>query len=162
MKRTLTVVIAAILLVATTNCASIVSKSNYPVNFVSNPAEANIKITDRKGNMVYAGTTPALVQLKSGNGFFTKARYNVTYSKEGYKDINFPVEATIDGWYFGNIVFGGLIGLLIVDPATGAMFRISQDYYSMALEEENTSAKLDIYSIDDIPEEWKTNLVKIN
>lgn len=30
------------------------------------------------------------------------------------------------GWYVGNVVFGGLIGLLIVDPATGAMWGISR------------------------------------
>jgi hypothetical protein len=30
----------------------------------------------------------------------------------------------VDGWYFGNLLFGGLIGLLIVDPATGAMYKL--------------------------------------
>jgi hypothetical protein len=25
-------------------------------------------------------------------------------------------------WYFGNLVFGGLIGMVIVDPLTGATF----------------------------------------
>ena len=30
----------------------------------------------------------------------------------------------MDGWYIGNILFGGLIGMLIVDPATGAMYNL--------------------------------------
>ncbi|WP_174263189.1 CsgG/HfaB family protein [Citrifermentans bemidjiense] len=30
----------------------------------------------------------------------------------------------MNGWYWGNIVFGGVIGLLIVDPATGAMWKM--------------------------------------
>jgi hypothetical protein len=35
-----------------------------------------------------------------------------------------PLKATLSGWYFGNIIFGGLIGMLAVDPATGAMWNI--------------------------------------
>jgi hypothetical protein len=30
----------------------------------------------------------------------------------------------MDGWYLGNIVFGGLVGLLVVDPLTGAMWKL--------------------------------------
>lgn len=30
----------------------------------------------------------------------------------------------MDGWYWGNILFGGLIGMLAVDPATGAMYKL--------------------------------------
>ena len=32
--------------------------------------------------------------------------------------------ASVSGWYFGNLVFGGLIGMLIVDPLTGAMYNL--------------------------------------
>ncbi|MTI21401.1 hypothetical protein E1176_10255 [Fulvivirga sp. RKSG066] len=162
MKKFLPLSILVLVFLFSSNCASIVSKTTYPVNFASQPSEVDIKITDRKGNLVFSGHTPALVQLKSGAGFFTKAIYNVTYSKEGYKDISFPVEADIDGWYFGNIVFGGLIGLLIVDPASGAMYKISNPFYNMALQQDDTSAQLNVYSIEDIPESWKSDLVKIN
>ncbi len=31
----------------------------------------------------------------------------------------------MNGWYIANIIFGGLIGLLIIDPATGAMYTLS-------------------------------------
>ena len=30
----------------------------------------------------------------------------------------------MNGWYFGNILFGGLIGMIAVDPATGAMYTL--------------------------------------
>ncbi len=36
------------------------------------------------------------------------------------------LEATLDGWYIGNIIFGGLIGFLIVDPLTGAMWKLPE------------------------------------
>lgn len=32
------------------------------------------------------------------------------------------IVSTVNGWYIGNILFGGVIGLLAVDPATGAMY----------------------------------------
>lgn len=39
----------------------------------------------------------------------------------------------MDGWYFGNILFGGLIGFLIVDPATGAMYTLKPDTLNVHL-----------------------------
>jgi hypothetical protein len=35
------------------------------------------------------------------------------------------IKSKIDGWYFGNLIFGGLIGLVIVDPLTGSMWTLS-------------------------------------
>jgi hypothetical protein len=35
----------------------------------------------------------------------------------------------MDGWYIGNILFGGVIGFLIVDPATGAMWKLGDPVY---------------------------------
>jgi len=30
----------------------------------------------------------------------------------------------MSGWYWGNILIGGLIGMLVVDPLTGAMYKL--------------------------------------
>lgn len=35
----------------------------------------------------------------------------------------------MDGWYMGNLLFGGFIGFLIVDPATGAMWKLDDNVY---------------------------------
>ena len=37
------------------------------------------------------------------------------------------LETRMNGWYLGNIIFGGLIGALIVDPATGAMWTFKEN-----------------------------------
>ena len=34
------------------------------------------------------------------------------------------LRATIDGWYWGNLFLGGILGMLAVDPATGAMWAL--------------------------------------
>ncbi len=72
------------------------------------------------------------VTLETSNGFFTKAKYNVEASKTGYETSKTEIAAGVNGWYFGNILFGGVIGMLIVDPATGAMWKL-EDVYSINL-----------------------------
>ncbi|MPN11298.1 hypothetical protein SDC9_158599 [bioreactor metagenome] len=57
--------------------------------------------------------------------------------------------------------------MLIVDPATGAMYKIDTEFLDETLEKENggVSAKaneLRILDINDIPAEWKEKLVAIN
>ncbi|WIO75153.1 hypothetical protein QP938_04390 [Porticoccaceae bacterium LTM1] len=121
-KISLTLAIAAAL--ASTGCASIVSDSSYPVAISSNPSGAQFTITDKSGRTVHSGTTPNTVILESGAGFFSGEDYTITYNKEGYGKQTARLKAGIDGWYFGNLLIGGLIGMLIVDPATGAMYKL--------------------------------------
>ena len=35
----------------------------------------------------------------------------------------------MDGWYIGHILFGGLIGFLIIDPATGSMWKLNESVH---------------------------------
>jgi hypothetical protein len=43
------------------------------------------------------------------------------------------LDSTLSGWYFGNILIGGLIGLLIVDPLTGAMYDLEPENIEQSL-----------------------------
>lgn len=147
------------------SCASIVSKSNYPITINSQPSEAKITITNKKGVEVYGGNTPSTLKLKSGSGFFGKAQYIVKFEKDGYDTKTVPVNFKLDGWYFGNILIGGLIGMLIVDPATGAMYKLDNDYINEALTQSTVnvdSEELKIYNLNEIPIEWNTHLVKVD
>jgi hypothetical protein len=131
----------------------------------SSPDRADIVITDKRGNTVYQGVTPATMNLKSGSGFFSKAAYEITFYKEGHDPRTLPITYTLDGWYFGNLLFGGLIGLLIVDPATGAMYKIKDSYVAATLFQSVSIAEkaetLRVYTMEDIPAEWKEQLVRI-
>jgi hypothetical protein len=44
--------------------------------------------------------------------------------KEGFADKELTVTGTVSGWYIGDILFGGAIGMLAVDPVTGAMYTL--------------------------------------
>ncbi len=75
-----------------------------------------------------------------------------------------PVNFKVDGWYWGNIVFGGLIGWLIVDPATGAMYKLETEFVNETLAKSTASleqSELRIYGLNQIPESWKEHLVEV-
>jgi len=70
------------------------------------------------------------------------------------------LECSVNGWYFGNLFIGGLIGMLIVDPATGAMYRLDRKEVYEVFKETSTSL-LKVLDINNIPLEWKTNLIEL-
>src|SRR6476620_8315455 len=118
--------LAATLLI--TGCASIVSKSTWPVAFKSDPSGAQLTVTDESGKTVRHGVTPTTMNLPSGCGYFKAQTYYVNMKLDGYKEDKGLLQTDLNGWYFGNIAFGGLIGMLAVDPVTGAMWSLSNEY----------------------------------
>ncbi len=106
-------------------CASIVSSKRYPITLLSNPTGASVVVQNHKGIDIHRATTPTTIYLKAGRGYFQPAKYSFVYSQEGYHDSRITKTANVDGWYFGNFLFGGLVGFLIVDPLTGAMWRMN-------------------------------------
>jgi hypothetical protein len=146
-----------------TGCASIVSKSSWPFAIDTNPEGAEVRITNRRGTEIFRSKTPAAVRLKSGAGFFTKESYVVTLSKNGYDTKKINVECKLNGWYFGNILIGGVIGFLIVDPATGAMYRLdSTGITENMTKQTSTVVTLNIVDKNNIPQSWEQHLEKIN
>lgn len=108
-------------------CASIVSGSNSPVRIASTPEQADFTITNEDGIKVHSGITPSTVTLKNGAGYFDGESYSINYSKDGYNPQTATLNSGVNGWYFGNLLFGGFLGLLVIDPATGAMFDLPDD-----------------------------------
>jgi len=117
-------------------CASII-KGSAPqqVSLKSAPPDANCQLTDLKtGSIVMKQKSPILTQLKRDSGYFKNTKYRFSCEKEGYKPNQIEFESSVNGWYLGgNLLIGGLIGWLIVDPATGAMWTFSPDDYTLAL-----------------------------
>ncbi len=137
------------------------------VNIRSTPDEAKVVITDESGTKIYEGTTPANVTLKKKKGFFSGKSYNVTVKKDGFTDRTFSIDTQVNGWYIGgNIVFGGLIGWLIVDPATGAMWTFDQNDFDISLEPAESGALLNkngvkVICLQDLPESLRNHLTPV-
>ncbi len=136
-KRSRVVQLVCLILIACTGCASYVGLGPQAVPIKSIPEGAKLEIIDmRTGNKVFAATTPSIVMLKRGAGYFKKARYKVTMEKEGFASREIILEGSANNWYlYGNLSFlvFGLAGWLIVDPATGAMWTLKPDDVSAEL-----------------------------
>ncbi|MFT4176495.1 MAG: hypothetical protein QM627_07545 [Luteolibacter sp.] len=112
------------------SCASIVSKSQYPVSISSNPSGTKVAVKNSNGQVIHQASTPTTVSLKSSQGYFKPASYTFEFTKKNGTKQSVPVSARMDGWYVGNVVFGGLIGFLIVDPLTGAMWKLDDKVHA--------------------------------
>lgn len=108
-------------------CASIANNSTENFNFNSDPTHANVTIKDVKLDRVVAtNITPFSITLEKKHAFFSGKEYFINVSKKGYLDVNFSIQPSVSGWYLvGNLFFGGVLGWLIVDPATGAMWNLN-------------------------------------
>jgi len=152
-------------IVLISGCASILSDSSYPVAINSSPDQADFTITNKNGTPVHSGKTPSTVTLKSGCGFFCGEEYNLAFTKEGYTSTQTTISSSMDGWYIGNILFGGLIGILIVDPATGAMWKLPpaistiMDKKDMSFN--NLGKSLHILSYNNLSDSTKAKLIRI-
>ncbi len=150
---------------ALSGCASVVSKNLYQVTINSNPDEATILVTDEHGNKIYSGKTPAILALTSGESYFHGKKYHVTFSKPGYEEQTMEIRATLSGWYWGNILIGGLIGMLIVDPVTGNMFKLPSGITANLAEHvalKSAGSALQIVSLDQVQENLRGKLIRIN
>lgn len=160
-SRSFIALLLSAVVLLSSGCASIVSHSRWPVSIQSSPSNASIRIVDRKGKEVYNGATPANVDLKSGSGFFHRAMYMVTFDLPGYAKHTEVVEYKVNGWYWGNLLIGGAIGMLIVDPATGAMYKVRNPLVKAYLTEQTSSIDepgLRIMELNDVPEELRADL----
>jgi hypothetical protein len=115
-----------VIALSSTSCASIVTRSSYAVDFNSNPQGAEVAIENRDVNVVFDGHTPATVFLESSAGYMRPERYKITYRQPGREPVTTYIHAKIEGWYFGNLLLWGpgIIGMLLIDPLTGAMWKI--------------------------------------
>lgn len=119
MKFTRSILLGITLLVGLSfiGCAAIIHGSKQEVMFKTTPAGADVTVTDALGTTHGSCQTPCTVKLKR------KGEYKVQIVKAGYAPVELVLERKSDGWIWGNIFFGGIIGL-IVDFSTGAAYKI--------------------------------------
>ena len=158
---------ASTLIAILSGCASIVSDNKEIVSINSSPQEAEIIITDENHNEIYRGKTPTTVTLNTSDGYFDGQEYTISFRKDGYEAHTLTVGSRINGWYVGNIVFGGFIGLLVVDPLTGAMWALESDDVDIALrtnvaQQEAPASGLEIVTLSDVPESARSRMVQVN
>lgn len=87
---------------ALTGCATIVASGPDLVPVDSNPSGARVLL-----DTVPIGRTPMTAAMqREGEGLFT-------FELEGYETVTLDRNKVLNGWFLGNIIFGGLIGITV-------------------------------------------------
>ena len=89
-----------------TGCASILSDNDYPVTFNAKEGQ-EYKVKSETGQVMFNGVGTQTATLRAGGGFSC-----TDYLIEAGCNSS-PVNAETDMWIWGNILIGGLIGIVI-------------------------------------------------
>jgi hypothetical protein len=103
-------------------CASIISGRRADIAFDTYPKDACVAIHDDRGRQVTSFNSPGIATVKRQRRFFLPAHYTATIAAPGYQTAQIPIGSTLNPWILGNIVIGGIPGL-VVDSATGAAWK---------------------------------------
>lgn len=109
------------LVVSLTGCCSIIHGTRQDVGISSAPTGAMVKIDN-----VSSGNTPVVAKLTRKDNHFVRVELS------GYQPFDMTLTRSVSGWVWGNIVFGGLIGLA-VDAIDGAFYNLSPEQVSATL-----------------------------
>jgi predicted small secreted protein len=144
MKKQLTILLAFVLVfisVLLTSCASIMHGTDQEVSVSSTPEGASVSIKTLGGIDVLEGTTPFIANLEREDD------YRVVVSKEGYEDNEVILKNTLTGWFWGNLLCGGVIGI-IIDFSNGAAYELEPDAIHVDLVEvKGASNKTEYYLV---------------
>ena len=126
MKRSLQslrIFAVAAVAILVTGCASVFNGGGDPIQIDSTPNGARVSIFDENGEVVAAGRTQFKTTLKAG-GKYRRHSYRVKVEKLGYEPKEFMLHNKLSGWYWGNVLYSGPLGALIIDPLTGNMWKL--------------------------------------
>jgi hypothetical protein len=127
MKKTKLTILTVLMLVFTQACGTIMQGTTQEVGISSNPSKASVTINGQD-----KGTTPMVLDLKR------KDSHMIRLELDGYETYETTLTRKVSGWVWGNIVFGGLIGL-VVDAAAGGMYKLTPEQISAELRNGNLS-----------------------
>lgn len=114
--------------IALTGCATLLGGgSSQAVTVEATPSEARYAIQSSSGIEMSAGDIPASVSLPRKN------EYQVDISLDGYETRTVAITRGTNGWIWGNLVFGWIVGF-IVDFATGSAYKLEPAVVNVTLE----------------------------
>ena len=111
-----------------TSCASLFTKTSQEISFKGVPG-TTIVDTDKNRTIAEVGSNgfaTAMVKKKLG----TK---HLAAHREGYRSQDYELGTKIQGWFWGNLVLGGIPGMAI-DVATGKMKKYKTDMLDVTLQ----------------------------
>jgi len=113
--------------VVLSSCASIMHGTSQDIGISSSPTGAKVTIDNQQG-----ANTPYVAKLSR------KDNHIVKIDLEGYQPAELTLTKSTSGWVWGNIVFGGLIGLA-VDAISGGLYNLNPEQLQATLAQSKTS-----------------------
>lgn len=108
-------------------CCTIMQGTSANIGISSSPTGATVIV-----NNVNRGKTPLIVDLKRKDNHIIRIELN------GYAPYETTITRSVSGWVWGNILFGGLIGLA-VDAISGGLYKLTPDQVEATLQKEGIS-----------------------
>jgi hypothetical protein len=108
-------------------CASIMHGTSQDIGISSSPTGAKVMIDNQQG-----ANTPYVAKLSR------KDNHIVKIDLDGYQPAELTLTKSVSGWVWGNIVFGGLIGLA-VDAISGGLYNLTPEQLQATLAATKTS-----------------------
>jgi hypothetical protein len=116
-----------LLLFFTSACASIINGARQDIGVSSSPTGADVTIDNAP-----SGKTPVVAKLTRRDNHIIKLEL------AGYQPYEITLTRSVSGWVWGNIVFGGLIGLAI-DAVSGGLYYLSPEQVTTSLAKSETA-----------------------
>ena len=115
--------LAFVLAVGSTGCATIMHGTRQDVSITSVPSGAAVTVNGQD-----KGKTPIAVELAR------KDKHLVKVELAGYLPFEQYLVRKVSGWVWGNLVFGGIPGLA-VDAITGGLYKVAPEEVTATLRE---------------------------
>lgn len=129
--------ILLLMILSLVSCSTIFNGSISDVDVQSSPSKCKIFV-----NGVEIGETPAILKLQRGETHLIELKY------PGYETYQIRTSKELTGWFWGNLVCGGLIGMA-VDLITGNAYDVEPAFLNVTLNAKtscNEAIQLENYS----------------
>ncbi|MCX5765610.1 MAG: PEGA domain-containing protein [Gemmatimonadetes bacterium] len=113
--------LATVGLLLLAGCATIMHGTSQGLGLSSSPTDAKVTVDNKP-----LGNTPVVATLSR------KDTHIIRFEMAGFLPYEATVTRKVSGWVWGNIIFGGLIGLA-VDAITGGLYELSPEQVTATL-----------------------------
>jgi hypothetical protein len=109
------IILCAAIIATSFGCASIMHGTTQDVTVMSNPSLAKVTVDG-----LNVGRTPVVAHLSRS------ANHVMSIELEGFEPYQTALTKEVSGWFWGNILFGGLVGIAI-DALDGGMYALTPE-----------------------------------
>lgn len=143
------------------SCALIDGHPTLIVNLDEKP-KTKVTILDAKGAIVHEAITPTHVIMD--DAYLQRSDYSIVFHT-GAKERSFRFQASRSGAYYEDLPNLQPMAVLVLNANTGALFQINREAIDANLSVANAPDRkndFEVYTLDQIPGEWKSYLYPLN